>query len=215
MRSRRLAIVVSSGALGAVLAGSAGVPAQPGLEPGQRLFAEKQCDRCHRPRGEPGMGPPYEDLRRPQGEMELAGRLWNHVPDMLASLGQTGLDWPRVTTAEMAALMTYLGADAGRDATPEPAKGQAMVVRKGCLKCHSLRREGGRIHPDLADHRADYESAAAWAAAMWMHSPRMVSVAATRGVPYPRFAGDEMGNLLAYLRQVAAGAPRRTGGSDR
>jgi cytochrome c551/c552 len=208
-------MVVSSGALGVVLAGSAGAPGQPVANAGQALFTDKQCARCHRPRGEPGMGPALEDLKRPQGEMELAGRLWNHVPGMLASLGQAGLQWPTLTAVEMASLMTYLGATGARDAKTDAAKGQTLVVRKGCLKCHSLRREGGRTQPDLAEQRADYTSPAAWAATMWTHTPRMAAAAAQHGIQYPRFAGNEMANLLAYLRQVSGAGPRTTGRTDR
>ncbi|MBI4589004.1 MAG: hypothetical protein HY725_09210, partial [Candidatus Rokubacteria bacterium] len=44
---------------------------------GRAVFEGKRCARCHLPRGELGVGPPLEELRRPQGAFELAGRLWN------------------------------------------------------------------------------------------------------------------------------------------
>ncbi len=157
------------------------------------------------------MGPAVEDLRGPQGAMELAGRLWNHVPAMFASLGQAGVEWPKLSSQEMGSLMAYLGADPSRDPKANLSKGEQLLIRKGCLKCHAFKREGGKIQPDLAERRADYESAAAWAATMWTHSPRMAAVAAEQGVPYPRFAGDEMGNLLAFLRQAAGATSRPTG----
>src|SRR3989304_379676 len=127
-------------------------------EAGRALFAAKQWGRCHRPPGEPGIGPALDVLRRPQGEMELAGRLWNHVPAMAASLAQDGFEGPRIGAGEMADLMAYLLGDAARDPAPDLFKGQVTLLRKGCLKCHSLRREGGPIRPDLAERRADYES---------------------------------------------------------
>jgi cytochrome c551/c552 len=178
-------------------------------EIGRAVWVSKRCGRCHAPRGEPGRGPALEEVRRPQGEMELAGRLWNHVPVMFSRLAIDGVEWPSISITEMADLMAYLGAAAARDPAPDLFKGQVMVLRKGCLKCHSLRREGGRIEPDLADRRADYASAAAWAAAMWTHTPRMAAMAARAGVAYPRFSGDEMGNLLGFLRSAADSAPER------
>jgi cytochrome c551/c552 len=104
--------------------------------------------------------------------------------------------------------MAYLQAAPARDPPPDPLKGQVVLVRKGCLKCHSLRGEGGQIGPDLAARRADYASAAAWAATMWTHTPRMAAVAAERGVLYPRFSRDEMGNLLGFLRSASAASPQ-------
>lgn len=144
--------------------------------------------------------------------MELAGRLWNHVPGMFAALAQDRSEWPRITASEMADLMAYLQADAVRDPQPDFLKGQLMLLRKGCLKCHSFGKEGGRIEPDLAERRSDYESAVAWATAMWTHTPAMAAMAARLGIAYPRFSGDEMGNLLGYLKHAAAAAsPRRSG----
>ena len=60
-------------------------------------------------------------------------------------------------------LMAYLQADPARDSTPDLFKGEATLVHKGCLKCHSLKREGGRIGPDLTEKRPDYDSAVVWA----------------------------------------------------
>jgi hypothetical protein len=141
--------------------------------------------------------------------MELAGRLWNHVPGMFAALAQERSEWPRIGAGEMADLMAYLQADAARDPAPDLSRGQLVLMRKGCLKCHTLAREGGRVEPDLAERRADYESAAAWAAAMWTHTPAMAAMAERQGIPYPRFSGDEMGNLVGFLKHAATTAAPR------
>ena len=205
-------LVLSVGGLFVVLVASVPGRAQtvPDAERGRGVFHTKRCDGCHVPGGG-GPGPRLEDLRRPQGTLELVGRLWNHVPAMWASVSRQGLGWPDITASEMADLMAYLGADAARDPVPDPRKGQVVLMRKGCLKCHSLRREGGPVQPDLATRRSDYDSPTAWATTMWTHTPRMVRAATAQQVPYPRFAGDEMSNLLGFLRQVATGAPVEPG----
>jgi cytochrome c2 len=192
------AIAVLVAATGPVVAG----PADP--EVGRAVFVDKQCDRCHRPHGESGSGPALDELRRPQGAMELAGRLWNHVPGMLVTVSREGLEWQRIDAVQMESLMAYLQAQPSRDPVPDVSRGQHVLVHKGCLKCHSLRREGGRVDPDLADRRTDYESPAAWASAMWTHTPLMAAMAERQGIAYPRFSGDEMGHLLGYLRSVAS-----------
>ena len=170
---------------------------------GEELFTTKQCARCHRP-GAPGVGPALETLRRPQGAYELTGRLWNHAPAMFTVLKVEGLEWPRLDAAEMANVMAYLQADPARDARPDPARGQLILVAKGCLKCHTWKGEGARVGPDLAERRASFAPAATWAATMWAHTPRMAAVAVERGVMYPRFSGVEMLDLLGFLRGEGA-----------
>ncbi len=199
-----LAVLLSGAGVCAVILGGSTAAEAGSSELGRGVFSEKQCVRCHAPRGERGAGPALEDIRRPQGEMELAGRLWNHLPAMFASATGEGAVWPAISAGEMGDLMAYLQADAKRDPRPDLVKGRAALVKKGCLKCHSLRREGGPVKPDLAARRSDYGSAAAWAAAMWTHTPRMAEMASRQGLAYPRFTGDEMTNLVGLLRSTAS-----------
>ena len=170
---------------------------------GYQTFNAKACARCHLPRGQDGVGPALEQLRRPQGTFALAGRLWNHAPAMFTVLKMADLQWPQISAAEMGDLMAYLEADPARDPAPDPSKGQVMLLRKSCLKCHSLRGEGARLAPDLSAQRPAYESAVAWATRMWGHTPAMAAKAIEIGVLYPRFAGDDMLNLVAFLRSSA------------
>lgn len=177
----------------------AGAQATGDAARGEAAFAAKACARCHRPGGQGGPGPALEALRRPQGAWELAGRMWNHAPGMFTLLTQEGLAWPQISAAEMGDLMAYLGAQPARDPAPDLLRGQLTLIAKGCLKCHAFRREGGRLGPDLAAPRAVYRAPAAWAAAMWTHTPRMAAAALERGIVYPRFTGAELTNLVGFL----------------
>jgi cytochrome c2 len=186
----------------AVGAAGAAADAQTAADParGQELFAAKQCVRCHRPWPEASLGPSLETLRRPQGAYELAGRLWNHAPAMFTVLKLEGLEWPRIDAAEMAGVMAYLQADSARDRTPDPVKGQMILIAKGCLKCHTWKGEGARVGPELSERRGRFAPAATWAATMWTHTPRMALVAVERAIVYPRFTGEEMLHLIGFLR---------------
>ena len=170
---------------------------------GQAVFVAKQCVRCHASRGQPSVGPAVEELRRPQGAFELAGRFWNHTPAMFTTLRREGVAWPEITPAEMADLMAYLQADPSRDPAPDPLRGRMLLVGKGCLKCHRYRNEGGKIAQELTEYNPGYQSAVAWASAVWQHAPRMAEEARRMGVLYPRFTGEEMGNLVGLLRSTA------------
>jgi cytochrome c2 len=189
-------VLVASALVGETITAQTGGDASRG----EQAFATKHCASCHRS-GEPkGVGPPLDELRRRQGAYELAGRLWNHAPAMFTVLRHEGLRWPDISAAEMADLMAYLGGDPLLDPKPDLAKGHALLVSKGCLKCHTFRGEGARVGPDLAGRAGDYAPPATWAAKMWRHAPRMAAKAIEQRVLYPRFSGDEMTNLLAFLR---------------
>lgn len=198
-----LGTVVATGASGE----SAAVPGDAAR--GRAVFQAKECAGCHLPRHSGrGVGPPLEVVRRPQGTLELAGRLWNHAPMMLAALlGKQGLGWPELTPSQMADLMAYLQADPSRDPAPDRLQGQVLLVRKGCLKCHRLRGEGGSVGIELTSHPGRYQSPVVWATAVWNHAPRMAGHAGRLGILYPRFSGDEMVHLVEFLKTTAA-APR-------
>lgn len=190
----------------AAIAATAGLGAAQGdAARGEQVFAAKQCAHCHRAPDARGVGPPLTELRRPQGAYELSGRLWNHAPAMFTALVQEGLAWPVISEPEMTDLMAYLQADPGRDPKADTLKGQMTLVNKGCLKCHAFRGEGARIADDLATARDAYASPARWTSTMWSHTPRIAKKAIERGIPYPRFTGDEMTHLLGYLRTGSAG----------
>ncbi|MEK6665019.1 MAG: c-type cytochrome [candidate division NC10 bacterium] len=210
MTARRTFFLLGAWFGAALLA--AGPPAEaqaPGdAARGSAVFEQKQCARCHQPRGQRGTGPALEEVRRPQGGLELAGRIWNHAPVMFALLKQQGLEWPQIAAAEMADLMAYLQADPARDPAPDLQQGQVLLIRKGCLKCHRLRREGGSVGIEFTRYHAGYQSSVAWATTIWNHSSRMAGHSARLGVLYPRFTGDEMVNLFGFLKGSAEASPR-------
>ena len=194
-----LALVLAVLGAGVVAAQSRGDAAR-----GEATFSAKQCVRCHRPGSARTIGPGLDQLRRKQGAWELAGRMWNHAPAMFTVLTQEGIAWPEISADEMADLMAYLEADPALDAKPDNGRGLTTLIAKGCLKCHAYRGEGGRIGPDLYERRDEFVSAPRFAARMWRHTPRMTAVALERGILYPRFADDEMAQLVAYLRTGGA-----------
>lgn len=200
MTSRTLAGALAAAIVSATLTS---IPAAAD-EPGRRVFEAKQCVRCHASGHREGGAPALEELRRRQGAWELAGRLWNHVPAMFTAFGTGGVPWPELTEVETSQLMTYLGATPEADPDPDPGRGLAALVQKGCLKCHTLRREGARIAPDLTDRADALRSPSEWATRIWRHTPRMAGLALERGILYPRFTGPEMAHLVAYLKAPRA-----------
>jgi hypothetical protein len=113
-----------------------------------------------------------------------------------------GLGWPVIRIQEMSDLLTFLGMQPVRERAPNLDRGRLLLVQKGCLKCHTLAGEGGRIAPDLAQFR-QFGSPVPLATALWNHAPAMLDRIDKSGIPYPVFHEGEMADLLGFLGAFA------------
>jgi len=99
-------------------------------ERGRQVFLGKRCANCH---DNPSSGAP--------GRSQMAGRmtsygmlsaLWKHGPQMLNTMQQSGISWPRLDAQEMADLTAYLHGTEfkrRRDTPPAPANSEASRER--------------------------------------------------------------------------------------
>lgn len=171
---------------------------------GARLFAQKQCIRCHSLVGnDDGVGPDLGRIVFEGSVIDLAGNFWNHSPVMREKMQDLKIQPASMTAGEMANLVAFLTAyryyltSVGEPG--DPAAGRQVFLRKRCAECHDSGGDLARLGPDLARYRGR-ASALFLAQAMWNHGPEMASVMAGSGVPWPTFNGPEMGNLVAYLQ---------------
>ena len=178
-------------------------PPEGDREQGRLLFEEKGCIQCHSPQGKPKeIGPPLAALQRRQGLLQVAGRLWNHAPAMQEEFAKRGKTWPTLSTKEVADLASFLLARSGADPPGSEAKGQVLLLKKGCLKCHAFLGEGAGVGPDLSRSTV-YDSPLVWATGVWDHAPKMRAKAEQLGTEYPRFEADEMVDLVTFLKASA------------
>lgn len=93
------------------------------------------------------------------------------------------------------------GEPAHRVQVGNPMLGKDLFKKKGCINCHSVKREGGKVGPDLGKVQHTH-NIYTMAAIMWNHSPREREAMEQRGIKRPEFKGDEMAHLLAYLHSL-------------
>ena len=182
----------------------------PGIvDTGRRLFTEKKCILCHQTGGAGGVvGPNLDFLRQFGSPILIAAELWNHGPAMAEAMRAKGIVRPTFRDAELRDLIAYL--KAASQAYPEeplyilPGRaddGQLLFRDKGCILCHSIGGEGGRVGPDLAE-RGLQLSLTQFAAAMWNKAPAMMKEMKARALSVPRLQAREMADLVAYLYAV-------------
>jgi Ni/Fe-hydrogenase subunit HybB-like protein/cytochrome c2 len=176
---------------------------------GARVFAEKGCIRCHALAGdEARVGPDLGRIHFRGTIMDLAGAFWNHSPVMREKMQDLKIQPPHLTSREMTDLVAFLTAyryyltEVGRPGNP--ANGKNVFASKGCARCHGT-NAWDKPGPDLARYRGRF-SAIFLAQTMWNHGGEMATVMRAAGVAWPKFSGDEMGDLLAFLQSATAGA---------
>jgi len=203
VRPRRIGAAITLGLLLAGLppAETQGADGAPERGAGERVAAAKGCGVCHALPGEARgkkPGPVFQAPAPPQAASEVLRRLWNHIPGMRQHFLARDLVWPVMSVPEMADLLTFLGMQPGREHAPNLGRGRALLVQKGCLKCHALAGEGGRVAPDLVRFR-EYGNPVPLAASLWNKAPRMLERIDKSGIPFPVFQEGDMGDLLGFL----------------
>ncbi|MFQ5705986.1 MAG: hypothetical protein ACE5HO_00965 [bacterium] len=167
---------------------------------GQKIFKAKRCQRCHAIRGKGG------NVARDLGwheyygtAFDLAADLWNHSPIMGEVMEELSIDRPLFSEKEMLELMSFLYYQRYLDKTGNVLKGKMLLSEKGCLKCHSVRGQGGKIAPRL-DKLSVFVSPLFMVQAMWNHGPEMQKNMKRLNIRWPKFKGEEIVDLTNYLR---------------
>ena len=176
---------------------------------GARLFVEKGCVRCHALADDAvRVGPDLGRIHFQGTIMDLAGAFWNHSPVMREKMADLKIQPPHLNSREMTELVAFLTAyryyltEVGQPGNP--AAGRAVFQAKGCARCHAA-NAWDKPGPDLSRYRGRF-SAIFVAQAMWNHGGEMATVMRGQGVPWPKFAGREMGDLVAFLQAGNEGA---------
>ena len=173
---------------------------------GAQVFQQKGCGQCHAILGSgPTVGPDL-GLRGAAGSTMagLATQMWNHAPRMWEQISHGGVAYPDFSAEEMANLFAYLYVTCYDDESGNAAHGEILFAQKGCIRCHTVGDTGGTSGPNLRD-LGPVGTPLFWTQAMWNHAPEMQARMRDLGISWPKFEGEEMNDLLAYVRQEHGG----------
>lgn len=176
---------------------------------GREVFAQKGCGTCHAIRGTgPGVGPDLGRISARHLTMtRMAGAMWSHAPSMEHMAAERRIAWKEFRGSEMRDLIAFLYAVSALDEPGDPRRGARLFVEKGCATCHGVKGQGPVIGPRL-EQWTRYGSPILWAELMWSHALGMETKVREFGLRWPRFEGNEMVDLIAYIQRELATRPR-------
>ena len=176
-------------------------------ETGWDLFREKNCMRCHAVWGEGGDVGPDLGRTRAFGHVtagQLAAMMWNHVPRMWEKMEEGGIHLTPISPEEMSHLFAFLLFIRYADEPGDPIEGKSLLTKHKCDTCHSIDAQGGTVGPDLAKW-ARFVNPVVWAQKMWKHALEMKVKMAAMNIGWPQFSGQDLNNIVAYIRSRTAG----------
>jgi mono/diheme cytochrome c family protein len=177
---------------------------------GAQTFQQKGCSGCHSVLGAGAKLAPDLGLRGAAGSSmnELVIQMWNHAPRMWEQLKISNVSFPQFTPEEMANLFAYLYVTCYDDESGDRAHGELLFTQKGCIRCHSIgETKGGSVGPNLRE-LGPVVTPIFWSQTMWNHAPAMETHMRELNIAWPQFEGEQMNDLLAFVRYVRGGPER-------
>ena len=166
-------------------------------ENGRKIFTDKGCIKCHAIFGKGGKEAP--DLGKTVSHANVTSlitQMWNHAGTMRETFARKKLSWPYFHETEMNDLIVFLYSLNYEDKSGDAAKGERIFRDNRCADCHF------NTDADKQKIVGDIKSANAilFATHLWNHIPAMEAAMVTQAVPWPEMSGQDLRDVLAYLR---------------
>lgn len=129
---------------------------------------------------------------------QFATAMWNKAPAMTAAMKGRGISIPQLPAEKMADLVAYLYSARYFARRGDPTNGTRLAATRGCLNCHALYGERGKVATDLSTV-VGLESPAKIISSLWNHS-FIDDARSERSQAWRPFRAEEMADLVAFLQ---------------
>ena len=179
-------------------------------ERGAALFESLACVQCHSVNGKGGrIG---ADLGRVADRdftpAKLAATMWNHAPTMWAAMRARDVRAGDLDNQAAADLFAYFYSTRFFEPPGDAARGRRVLDLK-CARCHGLKSAVEPGIPPVMEWTT-VNTPFELVEVIWNHLPGMQAAAAAKRMTMPQLTGQELVDLLVYVRHL----PRVTGGRN-
>jgi mono/diheme cytochrome c family protein len=170
---------------------------------GEQLFQSEQCIQCHGLKGKGGnlasdLGRRVDRAFTPA---VMAGLMWNHAPQMWATMKQEGARKGSMTPEQAADLFAYFVSVRYFEKPGDAARGKRAFADRHCAGCHGISSSPEAGAPPVVK----WESLAdplILAQQMWNHGPKMRAEFARRKLAWGKITAQELTDMLVYLQNL-------------
>jgi len=191
----------------AVLSGAALFGATPAADSirGAEVYVSQSCNQCHRINSDvPSVGPDLGRLMDRGFTLSLlASTMWNHAPSMWAAMQARNIAVKPMDDQSAADLFAFFYSKRFFENMGDAARGKHVFESKSCTVCHGITESkipGARPvsrWTSLGDPIGMIEQ-------MWNHASTMRDVMSQKKIKWPRLSGQDVADLLVYLRNLPA-----------
>jgi cytochrome c2 len=171
---------------------------------GEVAFSQLRCGTCHSLGGRGGSeGGPLDRFSAYPSPVVLGQAMWNAGSAMQPAQLRRWEALSIFVGREMADIQAFIRARGYRGdlriellPLPDPSRGKSVFLEKRCAACHGSAGRGEG--PDLTESALNL-TVSEISGKLWNHSYAMSDWMQARGIPFPRFEGTEMADLISYL----------------
>ena len=162
---------------------------------GDALFRAKGCVQCHEANQMAAGTTQAGDQSQPLPELVTA--MWNHAPRMWEAMAAKKMPYPELSYEEAGQLVAFLYISRSMDAPGDAERGKRLFEIRQCSRCH------GAVAGDAPSvaQLASTDDLVTWTQTLWNHASAMQARMKTIGITWPRFEGNDLRDLFAYVRQ--------------
>lgn len=206
--SRRAYTIFAVLVLLGVFAAGSGWSADQGEKPGdpkngRDLFISKGCMKCHSIWGESKdkKGPNLARVGMGRNVYDLCASVWSHWSEMNAVLTKGKVVRIPLNGGEIKDIIAYLSYLNYYGARGDAETGERVFAEKKCIQCHANDPLDTKERPGRSVFEMqEFQDPTTLAVGVWNHGSGMVKTMSERHVDWPVFNGEEVGDLVDYIR---------------
>jgi mono/diheme cytochrome c family protein len=178
---------------------------------GAQVFELQGCINCHALNGVgPAIGPDLGRIAdRGFTPASLAATMWNHAPAMWGETRLRSVARPALDEQQAADLFAFFYSLRFFEEPGDAARGKMLFTSKKCAVCHGLTTTKTSDAEPVTQWK-DPGDPLALVETMWNHSTTMRAQMTQRKIRLPQLSGQDLADLLVYVRSVQ-GVARRGG----